>query len=257
MYYTDNRKDETVFTGGLDLASVGKTDLRSDTVSFEKGDTARSITFTLYVYWETVRIGTTRVKYPTSKLTKTITIGKKTATTPDEDPGTGGTPSGDDGSGSTSNTDEVPLWVADWSTAKVFELDGNTATAAPPKPTATIEQSEAGKNPTLVVKVDTRDITDTKYKLGIVFDVVQDDTSHLYGSDDVIIYPNEDDILTDEVTARFEVYNGSRYNFRCKTIKTVSKEARESEWSDWSDTVEAAPPADRAFPCRTPKNPRP
>ena len=238
-----DRKEYKITSSGFNLRDVKKkSTVFSGTIEIKKDLRAREVTFVAYAEFGGVRINNVYNTYGAIRTSKAITIEKATATTPDEDEdGGSGTTSSGGGDTTTTSTDEVPLWTADWSTAKIFELDANSPTTAPPKPTAKIEHSSNGGNPTLVVEMDKSDIFDSRYKVGLMFDIVQDDVTHLYSCDDVVVFSDEDLIITDVCTVRLEVYNGSRYNVRCRTIKYVDKEVYTSEWSEWSDTVEAAP----------------
>lgn len=236
------------------------------TLSFDKADTSRKVAFSLMITWDhgayVAIISDTRtreenlagVKHALRIQSSSIlTVGKKISESADTDPGTGGG-SGSGSSPDSTSTTEVPLWEADWSNAKdgIFDLDGNAATSAPPKPTISIEDGENGEDPTLVIKVNKKDIFDSEHQVKLVFEIVKDDTTRIYtGNDTVIVYSDTDLTVTDVLTTRVKVSLGSRYNVRCRTIKIVGSESYESEWSEWSESAEAAPLApEEIITCR-------
>lgn len=241
MDYTDGSDDKTEYSGGLDLKDVAEvTELASGVMQFEKKDRERTVAVDVVVYWDTLTINGRVNEFGTKKVSQNITIEKAK-----NGSGSGSGTTAGDGTPSdttaTTDTSEVPLWEADWSTASIFELDANTPTKAPPKPTVTIEPSTDGKKSILEIKVDKSVVFDSLYKVALVFDIVKDDIYPLYGTDDLIVYSDEDYVITDYASVRVEVDNGHRYNVRCRTIKTVAKEKHTSEWSEWSDTKESMP----------------
>lgn len=228
--------------------------VQEGTMSFDKADKARQVTFTLEATWH-------RVMYDAGSVIKNIhgvtdkivvennatTIGKKVGTSPDTNSGTGGTPSGSTG---TTDTTEVPLWTADWSKAVIFDIDGSSATSAPPKPTVLIEDEQDGSDPTLVIKVNKKDVFDSLFRVKLVFEVVQDDKTRVYSGDDIVVQSDMDLTVTDILTTRVKVKLGHRYSARCRTIKVVGKKTYESEWSEWSDQALSAPLPPENITCR-------
>lgn len=228
------------------------------TIKFDKGTEARQISLVLEATWHRVAFyvsGTYKNFHGfTERIAvkdNTTIIGKKvdaSADTGDSGPG-GTTPKSDT---DPSSTTEVPLWEADWSNAKdgIFDLDGSAATSAPPKPTVSIEDEQDGSDPTLVIKVNKKEIFDSSFKVKLVFEVVQDDVTRVYSGDDIVIVSDEDLTITDVLTTRVKVKLGHRYSARCRTIKTVGDKSYESDWSEWSDQALSAPLPPENITCR-------
>lgn len=226
---------------------VDKThELSGDSVTIAKGASSRYITFNVEVTWGNVKYDDGQRFVPITgeeckekfAITHNATkIPKKTGTGPNTDSGPGGTPSNTD----SSSTGETLHWTADWSEAKVFDIDGSAATTIPPIPTLDIEYKEDGSDPTLVIQVDKSRIFDSYFQVNLVFEVVQDDTTLVCSGDSLIVRSDMDLTLTKFVTAEWPVKLGHRYNARCRTIKTVGKESYESGWSDWSEAKQTAP----------------
>ena len=253
LSFTDahtNDKDTVLYATGTDGYRVDGLSIETDHVisegshTFAKSDSARSVSFKLEVTWFNAQIiqGTYKLILSGTKNVVSIpgqTVGQKYGTTPDkEDDPEAQNPSENDPD---TNTNETPQWTADWSTASIFDLDGEAATSAPPKPTVKIEVDEHGSNPVLVVTVNKEDIFDSDYRVKLMLEVVKDGTERRYSGDDVVAYSDEDTTLTPELTTRLPIELGSRYQVRCRTVKIVGEKEYESEWSEWSETVEAGP----------------
>lgn len=230
--------------------------VQEGTIKFDKADEARRVSFTLEATWHQVSyfvnasVGFKNIHGVTDKIVvenNNTVIGKKVGTSPDTDPGNGGTPGN---SNDTTDTSETPLWTADWSNAAIFDIDGSSATSAPPKPTVSIEDEQDGSDPTLVIKVNKKDVFDSLFQVNLVFEVVQDDVTRIYSGDDIVVRSDEDMTITDVLTTRVKVKLGHRYSARCRTIKTVGDKSYESDWSEWSDAALSAPLPPENIICR-------
>lgn len=231
-------------------------EVNKGSLPFEKKEAySRKLIFTLETTWSNIKV----IEIADDRVTSSVSIPEKTIRTEIKKPEnvvarkTGDSPNTDDSdpeskpSSGTDSTGENPLWTADWSEAKVFDIDGSAATTIPPAPEISIKDTQDNSNPTLVIKVDKSKVFDSYFKVNLVFEIVQDDTERVCSGDDLIVQSDMDVTITDVVTAEWPVKLGHRYNARCRTIKTVGDKSYESGWSSWSETAQTAPTAPEAI----------
>lgn len=132
------------------------------------------------------------------------------------------------------NNSDTRKWTATWSETKTYTVTEVLAT--PSAPSVKMEKQENTTNSWRLVS-EFSDLSEYRDKWShIQFQIIKDNASTVYHTSDKI------KIVNDAVSYSYNIYTGSEYKVRCRSLKLIGTSTWEkSEWSAYSETIGTSP----------------